>query len=293
MGKKPIYTPRKNILGINNWIKGQTAKTAKAQNFGRMFFKSILFAAPYTKIPLLGDAILKVAYMSEKNHTAGYTLPLNVDLSNCIDQSTLPIDLMKKVVKDSSYRAIIKTCMCRETFTCNDYPRDLGCLFIGTGAHSVVDNGIANEATLEECYAHIDRAAKLGLAGKVFWVEIEEYVWGVKDENIQNFLEICFCCPCCCAAFSFDRKSNRTGLTLPTGWVTKVDENCVKCGACIKACPSDHIAMGTSTIIIDEKCSGCGLCIDVCSKQNALKLVQKEAMKEDVKDYFDGLNLEL
>lgn len=115
----------------------------------------------------------------------------------------------------------------------------------------------------------------------------------MKDQDIQNFLEICFCCPCCCAAFNFDRNANRTSLTLPTGWVAEVDANCVKCGACIKACPTNMISMGDSSIAIAENCSGCGLCIDACSKQKALKLVQKRAMKEDVKEYFDGLNLEL
>lgn len=293
MEKKPPYKPRTHILGINNWLKRRTAKTSEAQNFGKMFFKTILFAAPYTKIPLVGDAILKVARMSEKDHTAGYTLPLNVDLANRIDQSTLPIDLMKKAVEESSYRAIIKTCMCRETFTCKDYPRDLGCLFIGRGAHSVVNNGIATVATVEECYAHIDKAASLGLAGKAFWVEAEEYVWGVKDQDIQNFLEICFCCPCCCAAFNFDRNANRTSLTLPTGWIAIVEDTCVKCGACIKSCPTNLITLGETKVSIDEKCSGCGLCIDACAKQKSLKLTQKEAMKEDVKDYFDGLNLVL
>lgn len=290
--KKEPYKPRKAFWGINNWLKRRTAKTADAQNFGRMFFKTVLFVAPYTKIPILGDAILNIAYMADRHHTAGYSLPLNVDLSNKIEQSALPIELMKKVVKESSTRAIINTCMCRETFKCHDYPVDLGCLFIGKGAKTVVDNGIAHEATVEECYAHIDKAASLGLAGKAFWVEVEEYVWGIKDEDMQSFLEICFCCPCCCAAFTFDRKSGRSALNQSVGWKATVADTCNLCGACIKACPTDNLSLGTSKVVVNSKCSGCGICINAC-KQKALCLQQKQVLKEDVKDYFEGLDLKL
>ncbi|MCD8212528.1 MAG: 4Fe-4S binding protein [Campylobacter sp.] len=290
---KPPFKPRSAVFGINDWIKSKTAKDAKSQKFGVMFFKSIIFAAPYVKTPLVGNAILKVAKMGDKRHTAGFSMPLNIDLKDSLEQKTLPLELLTKVVTQASYRAIIKTCMCRETFKCRSYPTDFGCLFIGEGARAVVQNGIAYEAGLEECLKHIRKSIELKLAAKAFWVEVEEYVWGVKDKDMQKFLEICFCCPCCCAAFKFSKRSDTHMLVQSSGWLAKVnDELCVKCGKCVKTCPTECISLDEK-IIIDDNCSGCGLCIDSCDKTHALSMFNQTPMKEDVKDYFDGLNLQL
>jgi NADH-quinone oxidoreductase subunit F len=45
-----------------------------------------------------------------------------------------------------------------------------------------------------------------------------------------------------------------------------VDEKCVKCGACKKACPVDAIEWekGQLAVLIKEKCTKCKSCYDAC-----------------------------
>lgn len=292
---KPTYKPRKPRLGFRDWIKRQTAVTSKSVKFGEIFFKTIVLSASLTRFKPIDLLIQKVAMMSRNNHTAGYSIPLNVDVTDQMTPVVLPIDVMKKTVAEAGYRSIFKECMCRHTFKCRDYPHDLGCLFLGDGARASVANGIAREATLEECYAHIDRAASLGLAGHAFWVEAEEYVWGVPDQNMQNFFEICFCCPCCCAAFRFEQRAHghtKTILHHSAGWTCKVGNACTNCAECVKACPRLLIRKGADSAMIDAACSGCGLCVSACPN-GALHLEQKESMKENLTDYFEGLGLKI
>jgi hypothetical protein len=40
--------------------------------------------------------IQKAALLSKKHHTAGYSIPLNVDVADKIRPVTLPVDVMKK-----------------------------------------------------------------------------------------------------------------------------------------------------------------------------------------------------
>ena len=293
--EKQAYKPRRPGLGIKNWLKRRTAVKSNSMWFGEVFFKAIVASPPFTRFRPLDILIQKVALLSKKHHTAGYSIPLNVDVADKIRPVTLPVDVMKKTVAEASYRALLYECLCRRTFKCKDYPRDLGCLFLGEAAKICVANGIAREATVEECNAHIDRAAKLGLAGHSFWVEVEEYVWGIQDKNMQNYLELCFCCPCCCAAFRFEQKAHghtKTVLHHSAGWVCTVGKECVNCGACVKACPRLLITQGSTSAVIAAECSGCGICINSCP-QGAHRLEQKTEMKKNLADYFVGVGLKI
>ncbi len=45
----------------------------------------------------------------------------------------------------------------------------------------------------------------------------------------------------------------------------KINDNCIKCGACAGACPVSCIAEGDSKYVIDaEKCIECGACAGSC-----------------------------
>ncbi|MCX7912759.1 MAG: 4Fe-4S binding protein [Dehalococcoidales bacterium] len=49
--------------------------------------------------------------------------------------------------------------------------------------------------------------------------------------------------------------------------VTRNDERCTHCGACVTICPSAAFAVDPATrrvIFNDEKCIACGLCIPAC-----------------------------
>lgn len=45
----------------------------------------------------------------------------------------------------------------------------------------------------------------------------------------------------------------------------KINDNCVKCGACAAGCPVSCIAEGEEKYVIDpEQCIECGACAGVC-----------------------------
>lgn len=56
-----------------------------------------------------------------------------------------------------------------------------------------------------------------------------------------------------------------------------IEENCKKCGICVKSCKFNAIFMPPSKapIVVEELCEGCGVCSYLCP-YNAIKMVKKE-----------------
>lgn len=44
-----------------------------------------------------------------------------------------------------------------------------------------------------------------------------------------------------------------------------INDDCIKCGLCVPACPIDVITEGENKYVIDgDKCISCGACAGVC-----------------------------
>ncbi len=299
MNVKSKFPKKKSALGINNWIKSKTAVTPKTWDVILKFFDLVVKGGNYYKYPIIGPLLKKFMMFTppETSYTYGYLLNLNEDLADKSKSVVMPIDMMKKAVSEASYRAIMNKCICRDSNKCADYPQDLGCVFVGQGARVLVERKVGHEATLEECMAHIDRAASLGLIGHSLWIEVEQYIWGFRDEDMHRFLEFCFCCPCCCVGLGLARVATRDiqSRFRSVGWKSSINEACTGCDVCREVCPVQAISYNGTTWVVDEtKCLGCGICAARCPA-SAIKLELKAPMKKDIKDYYaaDGLKLEL
>ena len=229
----------------------------------------------------------------EKN-TGTVIIPLNVDISDKAEKVTVPADLLKQTLRKASFIAGMDHCLCRRSNSCQDFPYDLGCLFIGESSRSVVKHDLAHELTYEQACERVDRAAALGLPAQSVWIEFEQPVWGIPDSEMDKFLEICFCCPCCCAGMRLGRGTDDSirARFHPSGWTAVPDRTrCIGCGLCTKpenGCPTAAIKLGEDKkVMIDQdKCIGCGICVNRC-KPGVITIKQTMPMRNDLVDYFD------
>jgi Pyruvate/2-oxoacid:ferredoxin oxidoreductase delta subunit len=219
-------------------------------------------------------------------------IELNKSLEGADRKVTVPADLVKKAIMEAQFIGGMKECLCRAGQDCQDYPHDLACLFLNMGGKVVVDHGMAVELTKEEAIARVDRAAELGLTCQSLWVEVEQLIWGFRNDEMDAFLEICFCCPCCCVAFNLSKNATDDVKRRfsPTGFTATVDhEKCIGCKRCLdKYCPQDAISFRASDgkmVVNQETCVGCGICRAHCPEE-AIAIKQTMPMRERMHDYF-------
>lgn len=238
--------------------------------------------------------IMKYMAMLEpesRTYITGNVYNLNVDLTDLTEKVTLPIELVKETVERAGYVAGMKQCFCRDGYSCSDYPHDLGCLFMNGSGRTVVKHGLARKLSKREALDRIDQAARLGLVCQALWVQAERFLWGLASDQMNELLEICFCCPCCCAGLSLCSAADRSVKQRfhPTGWTAVCDRgDCTGCRTCARDCPQDAIAFRASDgkqVIDQEVCMGCGICKMRCP-EGAIKIKQTMPMRKNLHACF-------
>jgi len=275
-------------------IKRAVKKRMRKATWSFFYFVVRMFPKMGYGKPIIGPTLKRMVKLDPSGRTQTYVLNLNKEVHDRTQNVVLPIDMMKRLVRNSKYRAIMHGCLCRTAHSCRDYPVDHACIFIGGSAKAIVDRRMGFEATVDEALAHIDRGAELGLIGQAMWVEVEKHLFGFRSgDGTAHWLEICFCCPCCCSAFKLIRATDQADIKerfRSIGWKAEVKgEACNACGLCVKKCPVGAISLDNDRISIDEKvCLGCGFCAAAC-KRAAITLQLRTPLKGTVQDYFtDG-----
>lgn len=223
---------------------------------------------------------------------SGATITLDEVVATDARKITVPMDLVKKAIREASFIGGMKECLCRAGNDCQTYPHDLACLFLNRAGQVVVDHGMAREFTVEEALARVDRAAELGLTCQSLFVEVEQLIWGFRNDEMDSFLEICFCCPCCCVALNLSNNATPDVKKRfsPSGWTAVVNHDaCVGCQHCVDTyCPQDaiHFRESDGKMVVDqERCVGCGICRAHCP-HGAISIKQTMPMRERMQDYF-------
>ncbi len=301
----PKWKNHRRGLGIYDFIKENilrmdNSRWGMAQKLYRIFIKySVWFKEGGWKGRMYKKAIMLAPAM-EKN-TSTVIMPLNVDITDKSEKVEVPLDMLKESLKNVTFIAGMDTCLCREANGCKDFPHDLGCLFLGEPAKTVCKHGLARPFTYEEACARIDRAKEEGLIAQAVWIEVEQLLWGVRNAHMDKFLEVCFCCPCCCIAMRLSgalTPEDRVRFH-PSGWTAVPDRTkCVGCGACAVAgvCPMEAVSIGEDgkVVVNQELCTGCGECRKRC-KFDVLKLKQTMPMRAGgLREYYaEEYNLDI
>ena len=96
------------------------------------FFSQRFRLADLTNYPIIGDLIDKL-FFEEDNM---FYLPKDsiIEMNKDIempDNYVLPSKIVEHFIDEANFYCIMDFCICRKTNECEDYPVDLGCLFLG------------------------------------------------------------------------------------------------------------------------------------------------------------------
>lgn len=214
------------------------------------------------------------------------TVDMNLDISKP-DMVVMPSDIIKSVINESEDIVIMNKCLCRNSTGCTDYPRDLGCMFIGKTTKKI-SRKHCREVSQEEAIQHIDKCAEAGLIHIMGRNKIDTIWMNVRPN--EELLTICNCCPCCCLWRVYPNLSNTIQndfYKLPGISLDYNIDDCIGCGKCKEVCFAKCIEIKNNKAHFDEEiCIGCGQCSNNCPT-NAIKINYK---KEDVQSVFDKIN---
>ncbi len=135
------------------------------------------------------------------------------------------------------------------------------CISLGNAARFMVRRGFAQEKSVDELLAVIDKAREFNLTH-------------VTDNIRHKPSFICNCCSCCCELLAGVQAGYSEGVG-KTGLLVDVDpDKCVGCGLCAKACNVSALEVDSERQlqIAEKVCLGCGACIPTCPK-GALRMV--------------------
>lgn len=292
---KPLHKNHPRGLGIKDFLMTKVLATTPAtwERTLKVFMLIVKGAKLTGREDLASEIYKRITQFSpdEKMYSHGNVLPLNVDMADEGKSTVLPIDLIMDLIDRAEYIAQMNRCICRSAHDCQDYDQEFGCLFFNMAGVTAVNNGLARPVTKEEAKQHVYDARDKGFIGQALYVELEQMVWGFENEKMDEFMEVCFCCPCCCVALDVCKNANRTIKNRFGGaaFTAVIDhDKCTQCGKCIEKCPQATISQGADgKVTIDqEHCIGCGFCKSVC-EFDAITLKQTMPLRESIHEYFE------
>ena len=184
----------------------------------------------------------------------------------------LPSQVVTRLIERASYHWVMDVCICRDASHCQDYPVDLGCLFLGQAVLDI-NPKLGRLVSREEALAHARRCREAGLVHLVGRNKLDTVWLGATPG--ERLLTICNCCPCCCLwriLPAVDPAIGHKVHRMPTVEV-RVTDRCVGCGQCTEnVCFVDAICLEDGRAVIGDACRGCGRCVAVCPQQ-AIELV--------------------
>lgn len=248
-------------------------------------FPNIKLIAKLTRIPILSKVFEVLLF---KDDDIIY-LPMDkvIEIDKEIEKQSdlvLPSQVLEYFINKSKYHWIMNFCICRVSMDCQNYPQNLGCLFLGEAVLNI-NPQLGRLVSKEEALEHLRKCREAGLVHMVGRNLLDKQWLGVKPG--KKLLSICNCCPCCClwrVTPILDPKMGSKVQKMP-GIEVKVTDACIGCGTCLQnVCFVDAIYIEDNHAVISQECRGCGRCVDVCP-QNAIELTirDEDFIKKSIK----------
>jgi Pyruvate/2-oxoacid:ferredoxin oxidoreductase delta subunit len=242
-------------MGRPSWFVGLIKKA----------FPARFLAAKLTRLPLIGTTIDRCFFAGDDiiYLPRDRVIPLNISVDKP-DQMVLPSQVVDYFIEKANYHWIMNTCICREAAKCQDYPIDLGCLFLGDAVLGI-NPELGRRVTKEEAHAHVQRCREAGLVHLIGRNKLDTVWLGTGPGN--RLLTICSCCPCCCLwrVLPHMAPQIRAKTTRMPGVTVTVNGQCNGCGICTQGvCFIDAISLVDNHAVTSDECRGCGRCVDVC-----------------------------
>lgn len=231
------------------------------------------------------DRIFAPAFSGKYNHAV--ILPIQQDIPIPAN-SILPRQLLEKLVEQSSTHVVMNSCLCRTVEVCEEYPLDLGCLFLGEGAEQI-HSSMAHTVSREEALAHINRGMALSLSPTIIHSWFDAAVLGI---DYRKMLGICFCCPCCCtlqSSVTLGPDTFQESVKPIPGIKVEITSDCIGCGTCLDTCTFQAIELHSPAAIITSKCKACGRCVEICPQQAIRMEIETNSM--DIQHLLTSIQL--
>lgn len=247
---------------------------SKPMWYVRMVMKGFPYkskAARLTRVPLLGSLLERKLFDGDDIMILPCegVVPVGEEVAGS-EQFMVPAKIVEHFIDQSSHRWIMNRCICRESMGCEDYPVDIGCLFLGEAVLGI-NPELGRLVSKEEAMSHLERARSEGLFNLVGRNRIDTVWLGIGPP--EKLLTVCNCCPCCCLWTILPEVAERIGekVTRMPGFALEVSESCTGCGTCAEGCYVKAIKVEGGRAVVGPECRGCGHCIEACP-ESAIEL---------------------
>jgi ferredoxin len=236
------------------------------------------------------DAVIKTPHAGTVQE-----LEVNAGVPVSNENTVLPSQVLTKMIQKSRYHFIMDNCICRTSNDCQDYPHDIGCLFLGKGSQRISPK-LGRVVSAAEAVQHVNRCQEAGLVPIIGRNKIDS-LWlntGPKEE----LLSICHCCQCCCLWKMTPNlpENMSSGISSMEGVeIIFNDDLCNNCGLCARdICFVDAITVTDGNTKRDQqKCRICGRCAEICPK-GAVKIeMNEDALKRSLERVEPLVDVEL
>jgi len=238
----------------------------------KKLFPSRYMLAKFTYFQPFGSLVDKLLF--DRDDLIYLPLDTTIQINESIpvyEDIVLPSDIVEYFINKSDYHWVMDYCICRNANHCEDFPEDLGCIFLGE-AVSQINPKLGRMVSKTEAIEHAQRCRDAGLVHMIGRNKLDS-VW-LGAGPIHKLLTICNCCPCCCL-WKFlpdinkiigDKVSKMPGVEIT------VTDLCVGCGSCLDSiCFVDSIHLVYGRAEIDKTCRICGRCVVACPN-NAIEI---------------------